>query len=244
MADIDIYTPIKTIAAYYLDEVDKSTADADKIWLLMLRGLVKFGYSFAAEPETIRVPVPENRVVPFPSGLLKWSKIGLLDSSGQLSTLKINKGLTTWKDTSPFRSDALATPNITDAVGELAGVPIYLNYYYNNGYYNLYGVGGGLIQYGECNVDEKNRLIILPFTFRYDSILVEGIYAPAKMNGDYLVPTSLQELLIAFAKWKTGKGTRQECYAEATEARRTIKPVNLQNINQVIRESQAMKLRS
>lgn len=244
MADIDIYTPIKTMAAYYLDEVDKSSADADKIWLLMLRGLVKLRYSFAAEPETIRVPVPANKVVPFPSGLLGLSKVGLLDSHGQLSSLKINRGFTTLADTSPFRSDALATPDVTDAVGELAGVPIFLNYYYNNGYYNLYGLGGGLIQYGECNVDEKNRLITLPFTFRYDSILVEGIYAPEKMNGDYLVPTSLQETLIAFAKWKTGLGTRQEFYAEATEARRTVKPVTLQNINQVIRESQSMKLRS
>jgi hypothetical protein len=243
MADIEAYTPIKTMAAYFLDEVDKSSADIDKIWLLMLRGLVKLRYAFAAEPETIRVPVPANKIVSFPNGLLKWSKIGLLNESGEVSTLKINTGLTTWRDESPLRITDLASANINDAVGQLAAAPLYLNYYYNNCYYNLFGLGNGLIQYGECRIDEGKRLIVLSLDFQYDSILIEGIYAPEKTGGDYLVPTSLMETMIAFAKWKTGHGTRQEFYAEATESRRTIKPVNLQNINQVIRESQAMKLR-
>jgi len=244
MADIDAYMPIKEMAAFCLDEKDKSAADLDKIWLLMLRGLIKIRYAFAAEPETIRVPVPANKVVPFPNGLLKWSKIGLLNDAGEVSTLKKNTALSTWLSTSPLRSIGLATPNLNDTIGSLAAAPLYLNYYYNNSYNNLFGVGNGLIQYGEFRVDEANRLIILPMDFRYDSILVEGIYAPLKMNGDYLVPISLLEVLIAFAKWKMGLGPRQEFYAEATEARRTIKPVTLQTINQVIRESQGMKLRS
>ncbi len=244
MPDIDSYMPIKTMAAFCLDEKSKSTSDLDRVWLLMLRGLIKLRFAFAAEPETIRVPVSDSKIAPFPSGLLNWSKIGLLNASGEMSTLKINNGLTTWQDNSPNRLTSLSTPVINTSVGQLASAPVYLNYYYNNGYYNLYGIGGGLIQYGSCKVDEEKRIIILPLDFQYDSIMVEGIYAPERMNGDYLVPITLLEPLIAFAKWKLGIGPRAEFYAEATEARRSIKKVTLQSINQVIRESEGMKLRS
>lgn len=245
MADIDAYVSLKTLAAYFMDEVDKSIKDADKIWLLMLRGMVKLGYAFSAEPETVMIGVPDNKVVPFPNGCLSWSKIGILDEKGEVSTLRINNSLTKWRDNNPQRITNLTeNTQVNDTVGLMASTPLFLNYYYNNSYNNLFGLGNGLIQYGSCSVDEKNRVVVLDMGFRYTSILFEGIFAPERMGGDYKVPTYLQEALIAFAKWKTGTGSRQEFYAEATEARRTPKKVTLQRINQVIRESNGMKLRS
>jgi hypothetical protein len=56
----------------------------------------------------------------------------------------------------------------------------------------------------------------------------------------------MQEAVISFIKWKLKMGTREEFYAAVVEGRRSLpkKKIELQTINQVIRESQAMKLRS
>jgi len=57
---------------------------------------------------------------------------------------------------------------------------------------------------------------------------------------------ALQEAIIAFIAWKTNLASRDEYIAEKINARRRMPPkkVTLQTINQVIREPNAMKLRS
>jgi hypothetical protein len=60
------------------------------------------------------------------------------------------------------------------------------------------------------------------------------------------VPTCLQEAIISFCKWKLKLGSREEYYGAVVAGRRRLpkKKVNLQTINQVIRESDGLKLRS
>ena len=48
----------------------------------------------------------------------------------------------------------------------------------------IFGIGGGLIQYGSCRVDEENRVVILDEHFKYEQIIFECIVSPEK-NGDY-----------------------------------------------------------
>lgn len=244
MSDIGLYTPLKTAVSYCLDETDKSGGDFDKLWLLALRAMVDMNFSIAAQPITVRLPVLGNKTVPFPANLLSWSKIGLLDDQGQINTLKINNALTTFRDNNPNRLEDL-TPDIDNSIGNVALVPYYSNYFYGGGCYQLYGVGNGVITYGDCKVDELNKVIILSPDFKYDSIMLEMISCPQTDN-DYQVYTCLQEAVIAFIKWKLKLGSRDEYYAAVTIGRRSMpkKKVILQTINQVIRESQAMKLRS
>ena len=242
--NIGKYVPLKTIVAYFLDQYDKSQGDQDKAWVIGLRGLTELNIDISAEPLTIRLPVNGNKTATFPADCIQWTKIGVLNNSGEMSTLKINRGLTTFRDDNANRL-SLLTPNISDSASALGSSPIFLNYYSNNGYYNLFGVGNGLIQYGECRVDDKNGLVVLPPEFKYDNILFEYISAPQR-NNEYQVETILQEAIIAFIAWKMKLGTAQEFYAEVTKARRRLpgKKVTLQGINQVIRESEGMKLRS
>lgn len=242
--DISSYTSLKTIVSYALDEEVKSIADFDRCWLIGLRGLVKITLSVSGRPETVRLPVLGNKTVPFPVGLLSWSKIGIMDDEGQINTLKVNDALTTFRDNNPNRLQSL-TPDVNTSVGSLALLPYYSNFYYGGGVYNLFGLGNGVITYGDCKVDEENRVIILEPNFRYDSILVEGIMVPEKDN-DYQVPTCLQESIIMFIRWKLKLAKREEFYAELIEARRSLpkKKFILQTFNQVVRESDGMKLRS
>lgn len=242
--EIGKYTPLKTVISYFSDQYDKSEGDQDRYWLLGLRALVDLNYEISAEPRTVRLPVQANKTVPFPADCLSWSKIGLLDANGQMVTLKINNGLTTFRDNNPNRLELL-TPNINNTITALSGVNLFLNYYYQNNYYNLFGLGNGLVQYGECRVDEANQVVVLDPRFKYDNIMFEYISSPMK-NEDYMVETALQEAVIAFIEWKLKLAPRELYYAAATIARRRMpgKKVTLQTINQVIRESDGMKLRS
>lgn len=244
MTDITQYVPLKTIVSYTIDETEQSIGSFDRAWVLAFRGLIDMLFDVTAEPITLRLPVLGNKTVPFPSDYLSWVKIGILNANGAVSTLKVNNALTTYKDTDPNRIEKL-TADISDVATSLLGSPFYLNYYYNNTYQPLFGVGGGLVQYGECKVDDANNLIILPPDFMFDSIILEYISSPKK-NGDYTVPIVCQEAIIAFIKWKSKLGPREEYIAEKKNARSRMpkKKVNLQSVNQVIRESEAMKLRS
>jgi hypothetical protein len=244
MSDIQQYTPLKTIIAYLIDELDKSSGDFDRCWLLGLRCLTELTFDVSGETITVRLPLLGNKTVPFPADYLSWSKIGILNNNGEVNTLKINNSLTTFRDNNPNRLDKL-TPDITDTIGNQALVPFYSNFYYGGGCYQLFGLGNGIITYGEVKVDEKNRVFIFPPDFRFDSIILEYISSPEK-NSDYQVPTCLQEAIISFCKWKLKLGSREEYYGAVVAGRRRLpkKKVNLQTINQVIRESDGLKLRS
>ena len=238
------YVPLKMVVALALDEMQKSDGDQDQAWLYGMRSLVKLNQQITAEPKTVRLPVQPNKTVPFPVDCLSWSKIGLLNSNNEITTLRINPGLTTWRDNNPNRIQDLI-PNVNDSIGALGTTPFYFNYYYDGGYYNLFGVAGGLIQYGECRVDDANRVVVLPTTFKYDNIMFEYISAPER-DEDYQVLLAFQEAIIAFIKWKFKMGTREEFYAEALEARRTLpgKKVTLQGIAQWVRDTQGQYLKS
>lgn len=242
--DIKQYVPLKQIVSYCLDEGDQSIGSFDRAWVLGFRALVDMLFDVTAEAITVRLPVSGNKTVPFPNDYLSWIKIGILNNNGEVSTLKINNALTTYKDTNPNRLEKL-TADVSDAFPFLLSNPYYLNFYYNGQYQPLFGVGGGLVQFGECRVDDKNNLIILPPDFRFDSIILEYISSPEK-NGDYTVPIVCQEAIIAFIKWKSKQGAREEYIAEKINARRRMpkKKVHLQSINQTLRESNGMKLLS
>jgi hypothetical protein len=179
MSDIQQYTPLKTIIAYLIDELDKSSGDFDRCWLLGLRCLTELTFDVSGETITVRLPLLGNKTVPFPADYLSWSKIGILNNNGEVNTLKINNSLTTFRDNNPNRLDKL-TPDITDTIGNQALVPFYSNFYYGGGCYQLFGLGNGIITYGEVKVDEKNRVFIFPPDFRFDSIILEYISSPEK----------------------------------------------------------------
>src|SRR5689334_6249321 len=101
MTDIQLYTPLKTIVAYVLDECDKSIADADKCWILGLRGLADMNFDVAGQTKTVRIPVLANKTFQLPSDMLSWSKIGNLNENGEVVTLKVNNALTTFRDNNP-----------------------------------------------------------------------------------------------------------------------------------------------
>lgn len=236
--ELGAYVSLKMVISLFMDQYDKSNGDEDRLWILGMRALVELNYDISAQPSTVRLPVESNFTVKYPHDCLTWIKLGLMDGNGQVSTLKINNALTTFRDTNPNRVSDLSNPDINDTAFNMTNTPFFFNYY-NNGYYNnFYGIGGGLVQYGECRVDDKNRVIVLPTDFKYQYILFEYISSPEK-DIDFKVPLALQEAVISFIAWKLKLASAQEFYGEMTKARRRLpgKKITLQEVNQFIREA-------
>lgn len=227
MTDIRPYTPLKQIVAYALDELQRGNSDFDRYWVLAFRALIMMTYQVSGAPITMRLKVSGNKTVAFPPNCLLWTKVGLVNERGEIETLTINNALTSHKAASPNRLSDIGSDVQT------AGV-CYDNYYYEGNCYQLAGNKGGVLSHGECKVDEKARVVILSPEFAYDSILLEFIDCPEK-NGDYEIPTCLQEAVISFIKWKDKQGPREEFYAAVIEGRRSLpkKRVILQSLAQI-----------
>ncbi len=238
------YTSLKTIVSYFLDSSGKSIKDFDKAWILAFRALTQLNQSVSGEVKSVRVPVSPNKTAPLPSDYTSWCKIGVLNNLGEVVSLKVNNGLSIYRDNNPNRLSQIF-PDVSNGFYGITGFPIYFNYFNNGTYCNLYGASGGMITYGECRIDEKNNVIVLNPHFQYDAIIIEYISNP-QQDDDYQIETCLQEAVIAFIEWKLKLGTEESFYARAREGRRSLenKRVTMQQINDVIRQSGGMFLKS
>lgn len=244
-SDITKYVKLKSIVSYALDECSKSMGDFDKAWIFAFRALVDIGLNISFEPITVRLPVNfDNLTVTLPAGYLRWTKIGVINESGEVAFLKRNQSLTKWRDNNPNRLTAIF-PDIQDQdVSQFAQSPYFYNYYFGNTYSPYFGAnGGGLITYGDFDVDEVNNVIVLSPTYYYADLLLEYLGSP-QQNNDYVIQIVCQEAVIAFIKWKFKMGSEQEFYSRLTEARRKLKPITLQEIQQAIRENQKYSLKA
>lgn len=242
--DFQKYTELKRIVSYYLDEQGKSGGDFDQCWILAFRALIDLEQDISAEPISVRLPVMENKTVQIPANCMAWSKIGLLNNKGEVVCLKINNGLSIFKDRNPNRLSQL-TPDVRNGFNSLLGLNYFLNWFDDGLYFNLFGVGGGMVAYGECRVDDRAGVIVLNEHFRYDHIILEMLVSPEE-NGEYRVQTALQEAIIAFISWKKKTGPREEYYGAKREARGRLagKRVILSKINDVLRQPNGQFLRS
>lgn len=236
------YITLREVIAMFCDQYDKSIGDFDKYWIMGFRGLEDMHFNISAEPKTVRLPINGNNTVTLPADYVAWVKIGIMDNLGQVSTLRINNSLTTFRDNNPNRLDLLTADVNSGWGGSNLNMP-FLNFYYNGVNTPLFGIGGGLIQFGECRVNEKNNVIVLPSDYRFDSLLLEYISCPER-DDDYMVDRRLREPLITFIAWKLKLDTDTNYYARLVEARRKITPVHLQTFNQIIRENQKFCLKS
>jgi hypothetical protein len=242
MSDISKYVKLRTVVSYFLDQYDKSDGDFDKAWVMALRGYVDIGFNVSFEPLTVRLPVNGNQTVTLPSDYITWTKIGCLNASNELSTLKVNTALTKLKDSNPNRLTYL-NPDAPDMdFGNLVLNPYFLNYYFGNWYTPLFGLGNGLVQYGSCVVDETNGLIVLGPGYPFNDLLLEYISSPEK-NDDYMVLTVYQEAIIAFIEWKFKLNTETNYYNRVLEGRRKDDPIRLQILNDVIRSQHGYKVK-
>ena len=249
---ISRFISLSELVNMYIDESMQTSKQFRRLWTLAFRGLTDIGLDVTWQPKTDLIQVNSNLTVTLPADYLDWVRVGVFNSSGEIATLKVNEQLTTYKDTSPNRIDAI------NSEGNIS--PVFAQYpygYLNDGDYEHYfGTGSGLIQSGECKVDSQNGVIILDTNFSHSQVVLEYMSSPI-MDDDYVVDFKAQEALIAWLRWKdiqslpstrlvniSEKTLRQKEYsAQKNLARKRVKPFRLQTAEQYFREGQRMAIK-
>lgn len=199
MSDFRQYISLDSIVNDYIDETQQSINQYYRLWNLAFRGMEQLGLDFFYQLRTVRLTVASNKTVVIPNDYISYTKVGVLNSIGEIITLTYNNNMTTYADTLSNR-DALTQD---DTLGNYLNVqtPIWYNYYNNGLYANAYGVPSGSPFVGTFKVDNDNGVILLGENFGYDYIMLEYLASP-KENQNFPVPMQFREALIAWLAWK------------------------------------------
>jgi hypothetical protein len=241
------YIKLSDAVNMYIDEARLTSKEFRRLWVMAFRGLQEIGMDVSWSPKITVVPVNPNLTATLPDDYIEFVRVGLFNSFGEVSTLKVNESLTKYRDTIPTR--LADTASQTEAGMTIANYPYWFGYW-DEDYEHYFGSGSGLVQAGECRLDSQNGVILFDPQFGYTSIVLEYISSPV-MDDDYAIDFRCQEALISYLRWKdvqslpstrlvniNEKNMRQrEFYSQKKLARKRLKPFRLQVAEQYIREA-------
>jgi len=192
------YCSIDSIVSAFLVESEQSDARKYKLWQLAYRGVEQLGLDYFYTIKSVKLPINANKTVNIPPDYLNYTKIGVLNSIGEIIPLKYNNKLTTYADLLPDRIGKTEDDSLIN--GYQFKLPIWYNFYNGSGMTNLYGLSGETVV-GTFKIDLINNVIVLGNWFKYDYLMLEYVSSP-ESNTDFYIPIQFKEALIAYIAWK------------------------------------------
>ena len=193
------YITLDSIINDYIDQSEQSISKYVKLWNVAYRGMEQMGLDFFYIIRSVKLPVLGNQTVQLPNNFLKYTKIGVLNSRGEVVPLIYNNKLTFYADQLPDRQ----SKTIDNTFLALCGfnTPVFYNYWNNDAFTNIYGVPSGAPYQGSFNIDEPNGVILLNEQFNFDYIILEYVASP--VEGDSCnIPVQFREAMIAWLAWQ------------------------------------------
>jgi hypothetical protein len=230
----------------YIDQARLSNADYRRLWTIGVRGVEEMGMDVYGTTKTIKLTVNANKTVTLPSDYIGFSKVGIFNQKGEVSTLRRNKNLSSYKISQTDRLTS-NTDNSTGNTYRLQDLA-FVNYFDGARYVNIFGTGSVLNAAGEFDVDEEQGLIYLDNEYGYDYVVLEYLSSPED-DDDYKIPVQIREAVLSFIAWKDiehlplGRRAslgdkqlrRKEYYNQKRNANLRENPVMLWDANEVIR---------
>jgi hypothetical protein len=230
----------------YIDQARLSNADYRRLWTIGVRGVEEMGMDVYGTTKTVKLTINANKTVTLPSDYIGFSKVGIFNQKGEVSTLRRNKNLSSYKinQTDRLTSNTDNSTGNTYRLQDLA----FVNYFDGARYVNIFGTGSVLNAAGEFDVDEEQGLIYLDNEYGYDYVVLEYLSSPED-DADYKIPVQIRESVLAFIAWKDiehlplGRRAslgdkqlrRKEYYNQKRNANLRENPVMLWDANEVIR---------
>ena len=230
----------------YIDQARLSNADYRRLWTIGVRGVEEMGMDVYGTTKTVKLTINANKTVTLPSDYIGFSKVGIFNQKGEVSTLRRNKNLSSYKinQTDRLTSNTDNSTGNTYRLQDLA----FVNYFDGARYVNIFGTGSVLNAAGEFDIDEEQGLIYLDNEFGYDYVVLEYLSSPED-DADYKIPVQIRESVLAFIAWKDiehlplGRRAslgdkqlrRKEYYNQKRNANLRENPVMLWDANEVIR---------
>lgn len=252
MGDTASHIELKEIIYAYMDEARQNGSVFRRLWGIAVRGVTELSLDIIPNIKTCRLCVDGNKTAQLPEDYINWSKVGVLNSVGEVATLKHNPNLTLYA-----ANDTNRLSKNTDSVGvDLGRISdlFYLNYFdaeYRYGGVNLFGLSGNeATKIGDFRIDDQCGVMVLDNSFPTDYVIMEYVAAPSEDCG-YKVPVQAQEALIAWISWRDinqqaasrnvsiydKERRRKEYYNQKRLARERIKPIRIQDIYNVSQDA-------
>jgi len=192
------YIALESVITDYLDEAKLSQQSYSRIWHIAYRGFEDLGIDAFYKIQSVKLPINANLTVTLPADYVNWSKVGVLNSVGEIIPLNYDDKLTTYADLLPDRIEK--TQDNTLGAANYGNIYWY-NYWNGYAYTNIYGVPSGSPFVGSFKVDVGNGVILLNQNYQYEYVMLEYVSSP-KAGGEYYLPVQFREALISWIRWK------------------------------------------
>lgn len=239
----------------YLDQSKQTNAEFRRLWTAGVRGVEELGMDVYSTPKTVKLVVNPNKTVNLPSDYVGFSKVGVFNAQGEVSTLTRNRNLTSYKINLSDRTTS-NTDNTTGDTYRLQDLA-YVNYFDGARYVNIFGAGAVLNSAGSFDIDEEQGLIYLDNDYGHEYVVLEYLSSPAD-DVDYKIPVQIREAVLSFIAWKDiehmplGRRAslgdkqlrRKEYYNQKRLANLRENIISLSEANEVIRVGQKLVVKS
>lgn len=248
------YVSLDTVINLYLDRSEQSVHKYFKCWQLAFSGMEELGLDFFYQIKSVKLPVNSNQTVSLPDDYLNYSKVGVLNSQGEIIPMGYNSNLTTYADLLPNRDAVTQDNTIIDLIQ--FNTPIWYNYWNNGAFSALYGLPSGSPFVGNFKIDNHNGVLLLSENYGYDYVMLEYVATP-KQGEEYYIPIHFKTALMWYIAYNdiammpnTRKGSlgdkeqrRRQYYNERRLANARYRPVDLETAHQWAMESQRLTVK-
>lgn len=248
------YVSLDTVVNLYLNQSEQSANKYYKCWQLAFSGMEELGLDFFYQIKSVKLPVLSNLTVSLPDDYLNYSKVGVLNSYGEIIPMGYNNNLTTYSDLQPTRMAQTQDNTIIDIIQ--FNTPIWYNYWNNGAFSTLYGLPSGSPFIGNFKIDNHNGVLLLSENFGYDYVMLEYVATP-KQGEEYYIPIQFKTALMWYIAYNdiamlpnSRKGTlgdkeqrRRRYVNERRIANARYRPVDLESAYQWSLEQQRLTVK-
>lgn len=239
----------------YIDESEQSIHKYFKLWHLAYRAMTELGLDFFYQIKSLKLPVNANLTVNLPPDYLSYTKVGILNSNGEVVPLAYNNKLTLYADQLPDRIEKTQDNSLWTYYNY--NNLVFYNYWDGYTFTNMYGVPSGAPFIGTFKIDNANGIILLGEQFTWTYIVLEYTCSPQE-GSDMYVPIQFKEAIISYLRWKdiisipsSRKGSigdkaqrRHEYFNDRRLAVARYKPIHLEEAYQWNLENQRLVVKA
>ena len=248
------YVSLDTVINLYLDRSEQSVHKYYKCWQIAFSGMEELGLDFFYQIKSVKLPVNSNLTVNLPDDYLNYSKVGVLNSQGEIIPMGYNSNLTTYADLLPNRESVTQDNTIIDLIQ--FNTPIWYNYWNNGAFSALYGLPSGSPFVGNFKIDNHNGVLLLSENYGYEYVMLEYVATP-KQGEEYYIPIHFKTALMWYIAYNdiamlpnTRRGSlgdkeqrRRQYYNERRLANARYRPVDLETAHQWSMELQRLTVK-
>ena len=250
------YITIDSVINDYIDESEQSVHKYAKLYNIAVRGMEKLGLDFFYKIRSVKIPIDTtNYTAELPNDYISYTKIGVLNSVGEIIPLKFNNKMTYYADQQPDRLPL--TQDNTLATWYQSDLPLWFNYWDGYGFQNIYGLPSGSPFVGSFNIDDSNGVVLLNQYFYYSYLMIEYL-SSGNPDEPFRIPIQFREALLSFLAWRdiasmpsTRKGNlgdkrdrKQEFYNQRRIANAQFKPLYLMQAYEQNLDTQRMTVKA